>query len=71
MMSLPAMRRGISEMGRNDRPEFSVPIVMCPQCKPRPMAIKTVHMPLLGKGRDVEMVCPKCRVTVSVRTAQA
>lgn len=70
MMSVPAMRRGLSAIGRNDKAELNVPIVMCPECKRRPMAIKTVHQPLLGKGH-VDMICPKCSVVVSVPAAQA
>jgi hypothetical protein len=72
MLSAPAMRRGLSAMGRKEQPELNVPIVMCPKCKQRPMAIKTVRLPLLGKGAtDVEMICPKCRVVTTVPTARA
>jgi anti-sigma factor ChrR (cupin superfamily) len=71
MMSVPAMRQRLSAMGHDDRPEVSVPLVMCPQCRRRPMAIKTVRQSLLGKRpADAEMICPACRIVVTVPTAQ-
>jgi hypothetical protein len=71
MMSAPAMRQRLSAMGQMDRLEFSVPLVMCPQCRRRPMAIKTVRQSWLGKRpADAEMICPVCRIVVTVPTAQ-
>jgi hypothetical protein len=67
MMSVPAMRQRLSTMGQSDRTELSVPLVMCPQCRRRPMAIKTVHEPLFGKRpAEAEMVCPACSIVVTV-----
>jgi hypothetical protein len=71
MTSVPAML-GLAAMGRDDRPALNVPIVMCPKCKRRPMAIKTVHEPLLGKGpAHVDMICPECNVVLSLPTDEA
>jgi len=69
MMSAPALRRGLAAMVR--RPELNVPIMMCPKCKRRPMAIKKVHQSWRSDGAaDVELICPVCKVTVTVPSAQ-
>ena len=71
MTSVPAML-GFTAMDRDDRPALDVPIVMCPRCKRRPMAIKAVHEPLLGKGAaHVDMICPACSMVVNVPTDEA
>lgn len=74
MMDVPAlMGRGQSVMKPGDKPSLDIPIVLCPDCKRWPMAIKSVHQRLLKKTTptDVELTCPKCGVSTTVTAMPA
>ena len=53
------------------RDELNIPILTCPHCeKTRPLAIKRVRQPLLGRSRDVEMQCPECQAVIMLNAGR-
>jgi DNA-directed RNA polymerase subunit M/transcription elongation factor TFIIS len=49
-----------SDSSNQDHPSIVPPIVFCPICKTRPMAIKTLQTGLLTKQMKVEYFCSNC-----------